>query len=90
MFLRATVRVSQTNTPLLHEVIPIIDILTKGLTNTVADEKIIQPVRVAAARGYQVINKYYSLTDESIMYRAAMSTYTTASLLTLHVLMVTI
>lgn len=64
---------SKTNTPLLHEVIPVIDVLTKGLTKAIADDAVAQPVRVAAARGYQVINKYYSLTDESIMYRSAMS-----------------
>ncbi len=52
-----------------------IDVLTKGLTKTIADATVAQPVRVAAARGYQVVNKYYSLTDDSIMYRAAMSKF---------------
>lgn len=41
------------------------------------DEKVLDPhlhvtVRAAAARGIKVLNKYYSKTDESIMYRLAM------------------
>ena len=73
MFLEATERVSQSNVPLLHEVIPLIDILTSCLTKAISDENnIVQPVRAAASRGYKLINKYYSLTDESIMYRLAM------------------
>ena len=74
-FLLATKRVSKSDTPLLHEVIPIIDLLTKSLTTAIESPDIVQPIRVTAVRGYTVINKYYSLTDDSIMYRVAMSTY---------------
>ena len=59
--------------PLLHQVIPIIDVLTAHLENTVADILLHKVIRRAAARGLGVLNKYYSLTDESVMYRIAMS-----------------
>ena len=75
---------SQSNVPLLHETIPVIDILTTHLTNTVIDKEkkgILRPIRVAAARGLAVLNKYYSATDESIMYRIAMSMSNTISIL---------
>lgn len=72
MFLHATERVSQSDVPLLHEVIPIIDILTAKLVDTISDFKLPTQIRFAAALGYEVINKYYSATDESIMYRCAM------------------
>lgn len=65
-------RVSQSNTPLLHEVIPLIDKLTGKLEDVIADSKRSPAVRVAAARGLSLMNKYYSRTDESIMYRCAM------------------
>lgn len=71
-FLECTKRVSQSDTPLLHEVIPYIDKLTTLLENTIADKSVLAVVRVAAARGLSVMNKYYSCTDESIMYRCAM------------------
>lgn len=62
--------------PLLPDTIPIIDVLTAHLTNTVVDKHkkgIVRPIRIAAARGLAVLNKYYSATDESVMYRIAMS-----------------
>ena len=40
-------------------------------------------VRAAAARGRVLLNKYYSLTDESNFYRVAMSTYPPSFLLIL-------
>lgn len=65
---------SQSDVPLLHEVIPYIDKLTTLLENVIASTSASQVVRVAAARGLSVLNKYYSRTDESIMYRCAMRT----------------
>lgn len=38
IFLEATKKISQTNTPLLHEVIPIFDILTRALDDFTDDE----------------------------------------------------
>lgn len=62
--------------PLLHEVIPIIDVLTGKLASTIVNEDGLQRiVRIAAMRGLDVINKYYSKTDNSIMYRMALRTF---------------
>lgn len=42
--------------------------------DTFRDDKSRHPaVRIAAARGLAVMNKYYSLTDESAIFRVAMS-----------------
>ena len=61
--------------PLLHEVIPVIDILTEVLEEVVlrGSNKLKPAVKVGAAKGLAVLNKYYSKTDESIMYRIAIS-----------------
>lgn len=72
-FLYTTTRISQSNTPLLHEVIPLIDSLTGAMEDVVDSMTASDIIRLAAARGRQVLNKYYSKTDESIMYRLAMS-----------------
>lgn len=74
MFTDATKRISASNVPLLHEVIPLINILTTQLEDCVASPALHSVVRVTAARGLHVLNKYYSRTDDSIMYRIAMST----------------
>ncbi len=68
-----TLRISRTSTPLLHEVIPLIDILTKLLDKKIIDTSLPMAIRAAVARGRAILNKYYSLTDDSIMYRMAMS-----------------
>ncbi|THH23259.1 hypothetical protein EUX98_g7913, partial [Antrodiella citrinella] len=71
MFLIATEHISHSNRPLLYEVIPIIDKLTTALEQVIANNSLVQPVRAAATRGMKVLNKYYSVTDDSIMYRLA-------------------
>ena len=76
MFLQATERISRSNHPLLHEVIPLIDMLYDRLKIARDNSEHHAVVRAAAARGIVMLNKYYSATDESIMYRAAMSTST--------------
>lgn len=59
--------------PLLHEVIPALDYATQYLEKAVKNATTVSTVRVAAARGLVVVDEYYSKTDESIMYRSAMS-----------------
>lgn len=59
----------------MHEVIPYIDILTEHLDDYTADLELAPSVRAAAQRGRAVLNKYYECTDESIIYRIAMSSY---------------
>lgn len=75
LFLQATLRLSTKKIPLLHEVIPIIDLLTDCLEDVSSDMKYLPSVRAGAAKGLAVLNKYYSKTDESVMYCCAMSEY---------------
>lgn len=72
-FLKATERMSQSKVPLLHEVIPLIDTITRTLEKAITDHDLYPAVRASAAKGLAILNKYYSKTDDSIMYRCAMS-----------------
>jgi hypothetical protein len=63
---------SQSQTPLLHEVIPLFDIITGHLDKYVDNTDNFPAVRAAARRGRAMMNKYYGLTDDSIMYRIVM------------------
>jgi hypothetical protein len=84
-FLEATLRLSQKKVPLLHKVIPVIDILTERLEDISRNREYLASVRTGAAKGLAVLNKYYAKTDESIMYRCAMSTYHSTSFIS-HIL----
>jgi len=59
MFLIATERMSQNKVPLLHEVIPIIDVLTDKLEAATKNMTLHAVVRAASAKGLAVLNKYY-------------------------------
>src|SRR5882762_8849203 len=63
---------SQSKTPLVHEVIPIFDIIAQALDDYVDDATLPPAVRMAAVRGQAMLNKYYGLTDDSIVYWIAM------------------
>ena len=52
--------------------IPLFDIITRKLNGFIDDESLRPCVHHAAARGRAMLNKYYGLSDESIMYRIAM------------------
>ncbi|THU80740.1 hypothetical protein K435DRAFT_695047, partial [Dendrothele bispora CBS 962.96] len=69
----ASKRVSASARPLLHTVIPIIDTLTDNLLKVCSDWSKSPQTRAGAAKAIAVLNKYYSKTDDSIMYKAAMS-----------------
>ena len=57
----------------MHEVIPYMDILTEHLARF-KDDRVLHPVvHAASERGIEVINRYYSKTDQSVVYRIAMS-----------------
>ncbi|TFY54825.1 hypothetical protein EVG20_g9550 [Dentipellis fragilis] len=71
-FLEATVRISNAKISLLHEVIPVIDLLTSFLDDATSDNSLLPVVQSAAARGMAVFNKYYAKTNDSIMYRLSM------------------
>jgi hypothetical protein len=64
---------SQSKVPLLHEVIPLIDALTHKLEDTITDRSLMPAVKSAAAKGLAVLHKYYSKSDDSIIYHCAMS-----------------
>ncbi|KAJ3817739.1 hypothetical protein F5880DRAFT_1466505, partial [Lentinula raphanica] len=68
----ATTRISSSKYPMLHEVIPIIDVLNKKLEAAVANTALPLVVRRGVQRAIMVLDKYYSRTDESIMWKTAM------------------
>lgn len=72
VFLIATKQMSQSKTPLLHQVIPVFDIITRALDDHYSDPTLPPAVRAAAIRGRTMLDKYYGLTDDSIVYRVAM------------------
>ena len=55
--------------------IPTFDIITTALEDNIDKDTLPLVVRHAALRGYLMLNKYYSLTDESVVYRIAMSAF---------------
>lgn len=70
--LLATTEVSKSKTPLIHDIIPLIDSLTSICDKTIDDSTLHPAVRHAALRGLHLLNKYYARTDETIVYRIAM------------------
>lgn len=84
-FLKLTARMENKTHPLLHEFIPALDLATIHLEKVVHSTSLFAVTRIAAARGLVVIDKYYSKTDESIMYRLAMSMYLLFSFVSLRI-----
>jgi ribosomal protein S15P/S13E len=60
--------------PLVHAVIPMIDNLHRHLEETQQDATTHIAVRAGAVAGIKALNKYYSKTDDTIVYRTAMCT----------------
>ena len=73
VFLSATKQIPSHSTPLLHHVIPLFDIITQKLNGFVDDGKLHPCVCITAVWGWMMLNKYYRLSDDSVMYRIAMS-----------------
>ncbi len=69
----ATEHMSLSKFPLVHEVIPLFDSLINKFEVFITNEDLFPGVRAAAICGRTVICKYYSKTDNSIIYRMAMS-----------------
>ena len=63
---------SQSQIPLVHNVIPLFDIITRALDDHIINDTLPSAIRMAAWRGRAMLNKYYGLTDDSIIYRIAM------------------
>ncbi|EEB91041.1 hypothetical protein MPER_10671, partial [Moniliophthora perniciosa FA553] len=72
---RTTEAVSKERHPLLHQVIPYIDALNTMLEKHLSNRKLLPCVRATIARALAVLDKYYSKTDESIMWKTAMCKY---------------
>ncbi|KZS97031.1 hypothetical protein SISNIDRAFT_395007, partial [Sistotremastrum niveocremeum HHB9708] len=74
VFKACTVNLSSGNTPLIHQVIPVIDHITAVLTKAYKDESgnTSLIIRHGALNGIKILNKYYSKSDDSVMYRVAM------------------
>lgn len=64
---------SQSCRPLVSDAIPLIDLLEKHLKALVGDSQKPVIIRASAAKARAVLNKYYSRTDDSKMYRMCMS-----------------
>jgi hypothetical protein len=75
VFLFATNEISKSKIPLIHQVIPIFDIMTTVLEDTIDKTTLPLAVRHAALRGYFMLNKYYRLSDDAVVYRIAMSMF---------------
>ncbi len=63
---------SHNTKALVHEVIPYMDVLTEFLDRTADQHDLLPIIRAAAQRGRAILDKYYSRTDDSIIYRIAM------------------
>lgn len=64
---------SVSDRALVQDVIPYMDVLTHHIDRFKGDASLAPAVRAAAQRGRRMLDKYYSLTDETIIYRIAMS-----------------
>src|SRR6266481_5216555 len=73
IFEKVTKHILQLATVLVHQVIQIIDRLTTELALAVADKDVHMSIRHGAQNPTRVVNKYYALSDDSVMYQVAMS-----------------
>ncbi|KAK0451967.1 uncharacterized protein EV420DRAFT_1645902 [Desarmillaria tabescens] len=71
-FSRATERISHSAVLLLHEVIPTMDSITRKLEKYLEDATLYPAVCAGVTHGLAITDKYYSKTDESIMWKTAM------------------
>jgi hypothetical protein len=72
-FILATEKVSKGDASLIWQVIPMIDDLDEMLTTLSLDSTLHKSVRFAAYGAQAVLNKYYSKTDDSVIFRVAIS-----------------
>jgi hypothetical protein len=63
---------SQSSVALVHQVIPLFDGITRALDNHAKDPKNKPAVCMAAAQSRIMLDKYYGLTDDSVVYWIAM------------------
>lgn len=63
------------STPNLAKVIPAMDHIDEHLTASALNSKYHPAIQAALAVGKKLLDKYYTMTDQSEVYRIAMSTY---------------
>jgi len=63
---------SESEVPLIFQVIPFMDSLTNAITKYQTDLHVDLAVRYAASRGRLIIDKYYAKSDDVAFYRSAM------------------
>lgn len=79
-FIAATEKISHTEVALIFEVIPLINRFTQLFGKIIDDESLHIAIRHAANTALTVLNRYYSPTDDTEMYRIAMSEFFPLSL----------
>ena len=75
VFILAMKEISKSKTPLIHQVIPTFNIITTALEDSIDNDALPLVICHATLQGYLMLNKYYSLTDESVVYRITMSRF---------------
>ncbi|THU86721.1 hypothetical protein K435DRAFT_683074 [Dendrothele bispora CBS 962.96] len=78
-FVYAANHMQTSKRPMLIEVIEYMDTVNSILEQWVKDKSKPAVIRYGAAKGLGVLDKYYSKTDDSIMYQAAMGASSTIS-----------
>jgi hypothetical protein len=71
-FIVATAKVLRAEVPFVYQIIPIIDCFNKLFTDAIVDQSLPAIIHHAAKLASSMLNKYYSLTDESEVYCIAM------------------
>ncbi|KAE9383909.1 hypothetical protein BT96DRAFT_843140 [Gymnopus androsaceus JB14] len=63
-----------SNAPIVAAVIPAMDAIDEAFATGIIDQEILsEPIRHMLSTGKKTLNKYYTLTDDSDIYRMAMS-----------------
>jgi hypothetical protein len=58
----------QSQTLIIYNVIPPFDIITCALDDHISNDTLPSAIRMATWQGHAMLNKYYGLTDASIIY----------------------
>ncbi|TFK61243.1 hypothetical protein BDN72DRAFT_729808, partial [Pluteus cervinus] len=72
MILKDATEFFSRGTPNLPAVIPAIDLIDNHFTDAIRDGNLNPAIRSAMILAKRTLNKYYSLTDDSTVYRIAM------------------
>ena len=70
-----TNKILKSKVPLIHHVILIFDVVTMALEDHIDNSTLPLVVHHAVLQGYLMLNKYYTLIDDSIVYQVVMSVF---------------